>query len=327
MPVRHLASVVCLAGWAVVAGLGVLLLIRAFGPDVPSNALVALLGLGALPYLIALPIAVVALARRQRLLGVVALVVAAAIVPTALPEATARAALPAAARTAPRMRVLSWNLLFSNRDGAAIEAVVRHADADLVVFQEVADSNVPELRDSRMLAAYPYHFTSSQHSAFGSAIWSRLPLEGAEDFDVAGLPMARATVVTPSGPVRLVNVHTLSPVSPQGSDVWPRQLHRLGEEARRPGPPILLVGDFNATWGHRPFRRLLDVGLEDAAAVRGTPWSATWPAGRGFPPPVLRLDHVLTGSGLVATAYATGPSPGSDHRSILVDLALPAAGP
>ena len=87
--------------------------------------------------------------------------------------------------------------------------------------------------------------------------------------------MTTAAVQTAAGPLRLINVHTLSPVTADGLELWPRQMDGLGEEARRPGPPIVLAGDFNATWGHRPFRRLLDTGLDDAGAAR---------AGLGRPP-------------------------------------------
>lgn len=143
---------------------------------------------------------------------------------------------------------------------------------------------------------------------------------GAEEIRLDGLPMTRATVLTEAGPVRLVNVHVLSPLAEASR--WRRQLSLLGEEAARPGPPIMLAGDFNATWGHRPFRRLLATGLSDAAAARGAVWAPTWPAGARLLRPLLRIDHVLTGRGLVATACGTGPAGGSDHRSIVVDVAI-----
>jgi len=265
-----------------------------------------------------------ALVRRHVRLGLVALAVAAAALPTGLPELVARSALPA--RDAPRLRILSWNLYYGNTDAAAIDRVVRDADADLVVLQEVSAANLPLLRRSPILATYPHQVVSTTASTFGSGIWSRLPLDGAEEFYLDGLPMTRAVVGTPAGPVRLINVHALSPIAAGGPATWTRQLRSLGEEARRAGPPVLLAGDFNATWGHRPFRRLLDVGLNDAAAALGRPWSPTWRAG-GRLPPALRLDHVLTGPGLAATSYTTGPGAGSDHRSILVEVAITAPAP
>jgi len=324
--VRHAAAGIRLFGWAVVAVLGLLAVARVVAWDSRSPTLLGIYGLGPLPYLPAVPVAIVALARRHLRLGLVAVGVAAAMLPIGLPEVEARSGVPARARAAPRMRVLSWNLHDTNSDAAAIEQVIRAAQADLVVLQEISLANLPALRGSSVLATYPFSFSSPPPSAFGSGIWSRVPLEGAGEVDIGGLPMVRATVLTPAGPVRLVNVHTLSPVTKDGLLLWPRQLRALGEEARRPGPPVLFAGDFNATWGHHPFRRLLDTGLADAAAARGHPWSATWPADRRLLPPALRLDHLLTGPGLVATSYATGGAGGSDHRSIVADVAVEPAG-
>jgi endonuclease/exonuclease/phosphatase (EEP) superfamily protein YafD len=319
---RHVATVMRLFGWAVVAGLGLLALVRVLAWDARVPLLIGIHGLGPLPYLGAAPVAVAAFARRQVVLGLVALAVTAAIVPTGLPEVAARDGLPSWARGAPRLRVLSWNLYHSNTDVAAIDRVVRDADADVVVLQEVSSSNIGALEGSSSLDGYEHRYLTPQPHVFGSGIWSRLPLDESGDVNIGGLPMTRAVVRTTAGPLRLLNVHTLSPVTKDGLTLWPRQLRALAEEARRPGPPIMMAGDFNATWGHRPFRRLLDAGLDDAGAVRGAWWSPTWPAGRRVLRPALRLDHVLTGPGLAATSYATGGAAGSDHRSIVVTVAV-----
>jgi endonuclease/exonuclease/phosphatase (EEP) superfamily protein YafD len=319
---RHVAAVIRLGGWAVVAGLGLLAIFRVLAWDAQIPLLIGIHGLGPLPYLAAAPVALVALARRRVVLGLVALAVTAVIVPTGLPEVAAQDDVPAWARSAPRLRVLSWNLYHSNTELPAIDRVIRDAEADVVVLQEVSPANIAALEGSAALGGYEHRYTTPQPSIFGSGIWSRFPLEEAGDVDIGGLPMTRAVVRTPAGPVRLINVHTLSPVTKDGLTLWPRQLRVLAEEARRPGPPIMLAGDFNATWGHRPFRRLLDAGLDDAGAVRGARWAPTWPANKRLLRPVLRIDHVLTGPGLAATSYATGRAPGSDHRSIVVTVAV-----
>jgi endonuclease/exonuclease/phosphatase (EEP) superfamily protein YafD len=81
-------------------------------------------------------------------------------------------------------------------------------------------------------------------------------------------------------------------------------------------------GDFNATWGHRAFRRLLDAGLVDAVAARGRPYQMTWPRDRRFVPPLTRIDHVLTRGPLAVTSIRTGDGRGSDHRPLVADVAL-----
>ena len=322
---RHVAAAVRLAGWAVVAGLGLLAITRVVAWDARVPALLGLHGLGPFVYLPAVPVAVAGLARRRVGLGLVGLAVAVAMVPTGLPELAARESLPEGLGAAPRVRILSWNLYQANADGAAIDRVVRDAAADVVVLQEVSVRNIGAVRASPALSAYSHSFTTPQPSAFGSGIWSRLPLEDASEFDVAGLPMTRAVVHAAAGPLRLINVHTLSPVTADGLELWPRQMDRLGEEARRPGPPIVLAGDFNATWGHRPFRRLLDAGLTDAAAARGRAYQMTWPRNRRLVPAAARIDHVLTSQHLAVTRLWAGQGRGSDHRPLVADVAVLAA--
>ncbi len=39
-------------------------------------------------------------------------------------------------------------------------------------------------------------------------------------------------------------------------------------------------------------------------------------------PPLIRIDHVLYGPGLVVTAIRTQPGPGSDHRALLATVAV-----
>lgn len=303
------------------AALGILAVVRAVHWDTRIPKLIGVYALGAVPYLPAIPVALLALARRHVRLGVTALAVGAAILPTGLPELAAREPVPPAAKAARGLRILSWNLYEGNIYEGAIDDVIREADADVVLLQETSTTNAAALAASPALATYAHSFSSPLPSAIGSGIWSRFPLEGAGEFDVGGLPMTRAVVLTPAGPVRIVNVHVLSPVSKAGLTMWPRQLRLLGEEARRPGPPVVLGGDFNATWGHRPFRRLLASGFEDAAAARGVLWAPTWAAGQRTPA-LVRIDHVLTGPGLVTTSYATGTNGGSDHRSIVAEVAL-----
>jgi endonuclease/exonuclease/phosphatase (EEP) superfamily protein YafD len=86
------------------------------------------------------------------------------------------------------------------------------------------------------------------------------------------------------------------------------------------------VGDFNATWGNRGFRAILSTGLTDAAAARGDPFDFTWSQTLPILPPIIRIDHVLTGGDAVTvTAIETHPGPGSDHRDLTATVAVASA--
>jgi endonuclease/exonuclease/phosphatase (EEP) superfamily protein YafD len=82
---------------------------------------------------------------------------------------------------------------------------------------------------------------------------------------------------------------------------------------------VALLGDFNSTCWHPPFRTLLDEGLSSAHLHVGRRLSMSWPT-RWLG--LMRLDHVLYNDALVATNLRDFTIPGSDHRGVVVDLSL-----
>ncbi|MDA8279749.1 MAG: endonuclease/exonuclease/phosphatase family protein [Actinomycetota bacterium] len=89
---------------------------------------------------------------------------------------------------------------------------------------------------------------------------------------------------------------------------------------------LLVVGDFNATWQNKWFRRLLAGGLVDGAAARAHAFDMTWSQTMPVLPPLVRIDHVLTSAGLTVTRISTGAGPGSDHRLLRATVAVRPAG-
>ena len=120
---------------------------------------------------------------------------------------------------------------------------------------------------------------------------------------------------------------------PTAGYVWqvagqPDFLEHVGDGMRATDPEVqdqpgyvVVVGDFNATMQHAPFRDLLDTGLRDAHLERGDGWAATFPADRSFPP-VLRIDHVLVGDDVEVLEVGSGDATGSDHKPVWAVLAL-----
>ena len=133
----------------------------------------------------------------------------------------------------------------------------------------------------------------------------------------------RRTVVT-IGTRRLALwvVHTTAPIDP-GVGQWNDELDGVVRMLRTDRPrPLLLLGDFNATWGNRGFRAILSTGLTDGAAARGQDFDMTWSQMTSPLPPMVRIDHVLTGPGVEVTAIHTEPGPGSDHRALAATVAV-----
>ena len=99
-------------------------------------------------------------------------------------------------------------------------------------------------------------------------------------------------------------------------------LAAVGRSVRASGDSsMLMIGDFNATWGNSGFVALLHDGLTDGAAARGKATDMTWPNG-AVVPPFVRIDHVLTGARLAVTEIAAKPGFGSDHRYLVAMVAI-----
>jgi endonuclease/exonuclease/phosphatase (EEP) superfamily protein YafD len=220
------------------------------------------------------------------------------------------------------VRLLSFNLLFVNLDMGAVAAELRKADADVLLLQEMSRANLELLEKEEVLDAYPHRLVDARPDALGSAIYSRLPLDDAEIWRTSGFPMARATVLVDDRRLRVYDVHTRAPFGPGAYEHWIRQLQGLGDAAASEPHPVVMAGDYNATWGHRPFRELMGRGLRDAFVERRRWWTTTWPCDSRMLPPFARIDHVLVSADVAVRGVLVGAAAGSDHRPVIADLAV-----
>ena len=90
----------------------------------------------------------------------------------------------------------------------------------------------------------------------------------------------------------------------------------------------VLLGDFNATYDHAPFREMLGEGtaadsprLHDAGRECGAGITSTWPANLEIPA-FCSIDHVVTSDRVIATEVSTAEVPGSDHLALIATLEL-----
>ena len=152
------------------------------------------------------------------------------------------------------------------------------------------------------------------------AVWSRYPLD--ENERQATINRTVDTwIETPDGPLRMLGVHPPTPVFDFAG--WTREIDQITDDVSMLSEPTLVIGDFNASYWHPSFRRLLDQGLVDAHMTHGAGWTASWPTDELFPP-FVRLDHALTSSELVSVDVHDFEVPGSDHAGFVVTV-VPAA--
>jgi vancomycin resistance protein VanJ len=92
-------------------------------------------------------------------------------------------------------------------------------------------------------------------------------------------------------------------------------------EALDPEVPAVVGGDLNSGERSGAYRRLVDAGFTDPQRDVGSGMGFTWPSDGRWLPPVVRVDWVLA-RGVTATSAEVHRAPGSDHRAVVVDLAL-----
>lgn len=322
---RHRSSVVLTAGWLIVAVLGLVALLRLVAWD-SLEPLIVLNALTPIVYLPAWAVTAGALIARRWWLAAAAAAVVAAQVAFVVPELSAAAPVPTWARHAPVVRLFDANIDKSLRFQAGYVRAIEQDRPDVVTLEEFTPPALQSMIASGVLASFPYRCVAPAPGAAGFLIASRLRLTGCQVrtvfWDYQWMPyLVEATLSSPGGPIALRLVHTLAPL-PQSWGEWSAALAAVGQSVRASGDStMLMVGDFNATWGNSGFVALLHDGLTDAAAARGKATDMTWPNG-AIVPPFARIDHVLTGARLAATEISAEPGFGSDHRYLVATVAI-----
>lgn len=220
------------------------------------------------------------------------------------------------------VRVMTVNLYVGAADLATILRLVRDDDVDLLVVQEALPETVTDL-NAGLRTTLPHILPSDPTDPAGTVVWSRWPLSSLGPPLGVGGEISRSLLKVPGAvPVTLTGVHTVSPGRGR-IDAWNRDLQSLVAASKQTLGAQLLLGDFNASRDHKPFRQLIGTGLVDAAeAVRMPPWrGVTWPANKRRLPVLVRLDHVLvTPESIGVRDVRPVTIPGTDHRAVLADL-------
>jgi endonuclease/exonuclease/phosphatase (EEP) superfamily protein YafD len=240
------------------------------------------------------------------------------------PEVLAFSSIPAAVRTEPTIRLFDANVQDDNASMAGYVEQLRRYRPDLVTLEETAPPDYDQFSLAGVFHDLPYRFTVvDTRGSRGFIIASRYPLGHATVLYVHRLAyMIRASLSFHGQRLSLWVVHTTPPVNPDWNN-WNLELNGMYSELERfHSRQLLMVGDFNASWGNRGFRAILSTGLTDAAAARGQLFDFTWNQRLPLLPPFMRIDHVLTGSDLTVTSIGTHDGPGSEHRDMTATVAV-----
>jgi endonuclease/exonuclease/phosphatase (EEP) superfamily protein YafD len=294
-------------------------IIRGFGLD-HGFPLVPLMAFTPYAMVAAFLVAGIALALRNwaaaSVAGLVTLLLAAAVLPRAIGDGTVE---PEGRET---FTVLSTNIHHGTADPAAVLALVERYEPDLLSVQELTPSFARKLADVGLAAHLPHSVLETHRSTSGAGLYSRFELRKLPSPHRFAFRMPRAELTLPSGShLRVVGIHPYPPQLNRASE-WEEALESLPSAGT--GTPWLLAGDFNATLDQSQLRDILDRGYRDAGDVAGKGLEPTFPREGHLIPPVT-IDHVLADSRLGIVDYGVEELPGSDHRAIHAELALPKA--
>jgi endonuclease/exonuclease/phosphatase (EEP) superfamily protein YafD len=252
-------------------------------------------------------------------LAIAAGVVVVALGAWVLPPTVRTVPVTAAARRAPHLRIASANLRFDNREHGPLLSELGRVRADIVVMEEVTPAWWHAIAASGLTASHPHVARAVRDDPGGMVVLSRLPLHHVVVHRADGWPIITATVATRGRRFQVMGVHLIAPLETFARNQ--RAERAITAIARHLARPRVLVGDFNASPSNRWFGQLLGLGLRDAHQAVGRPFATTWPNGRHLVPPLL-LDHLFADPPIVPLRVREGRGTGSDHRPIVVDLAL-----
>ena len=225
--------------------------------------------------------------------------------------------------TSNAIRLMSVNVLSSNRSHGLLIEEIRRVDPDVVSILELT-SVLQERLDAELSDEYPYSVArADDFGNFGIGLYSKHRLDKIEVFT---LNEAINSIAVNCQGYHLIATHPLPPMRNQMFRSRNEHLSMLGGRVKQlnrqsPDVPVAVMGDLNLT----PWSPLFG-DFEKASGLRraksGFGITPTWYARFDQFPFGLVLDHFLISDSLGCSEYRVGNDCGSDHRSVSVRLGM-----
>ena len=230
------------------------------------------------------------------------------------------------------LKVMTFNVHYSNRNVDEIAAFIRLEEPDIVALQEITLELAGPLQDE-LAAEYPY-YTYDNSWGYPLGLLSRYPLQTQPH--APGVQRSIEVVIdTPEGPVTVWNVHPFVAVDRIGWQSQQRTFETITSKVDTEQQPVIILGDFNATTISENYR-LIAHHLTDVQAAAGRGFGFTFPENDvldkipwvpwyvqllRIPRPFLRIDHILVSRHFAPLdTYVVPNGFGSDHRPVVATL-------
>ena len=219
--------------------------------------------------------------------------------------------------------VMSANMEHGNADAQSLVMATREHRVDVLVLIEITAAAVQRLRVAGLDTLLPESVGQPSQGAGGTIIRSRVPMTlvqaRLDQMSTHSFLEPVVSIHASTGDVVLRAVHSMPP-DPSGTAGWRSGLADLQawRERQSRDLPLVLAGDFNASWGHPGFREVAET-MTDAHRAAGEVWAPTWPQGRALIRPFIQLDHVLA-RGMSVVDAGVVHLPNTDHAAVWARL-------
>lgn len=236
------------------------------------------------------------------------------------------------------LRILTCNVRTGQFNTQALSELIRVSSVDIVALQECPPSVQLDL---------PTGWRKTQAGIL--AIMSRFPIEAKPPILTKHPPhvwprpsVLPCAVSTPQGEVIFHSVYLPSPryglqhlldrrigINPQKADLLISETANRRNAARNArnalqvnDHPFILAGDFNMPVESTIYREVW-ADLQNAFSAKGRGYGWSFRDKALFVPIQARIDHILTGNGVIPLTCEVGPEVGSDHLPVIADVLIP----
>lgn len=221
---------------------------------------------------------------------------------------------------APEIRVMSFNLLSNNESYNEVIEYIESVDPDLVFLHEASRPWEVALESADL--EYDVIRGRSDQLIFGTLVLARDPVDAVSYGFAETQPRAIAITYQPEGwpaPLHVLSTHPLAPTTAERAGLRDAQIGFAADWAVEQQGAFAVVGDLNASPWSAAFGELTSSGVLRNSQI-GFGLQPTFPATSNilFRVPI---DHLLHSEELVVLDRRLGDALGSDHFSLIVDLA------
>ncbi len=244
------------------------------------------------------------------------------------------------------IKVMSFNILFKNRDMNPAFEALQKADTDIIAMQEITKPQAQVLGEA-LKEKYQYNsYNNAPDKILGVATFSKSPLRKIGQIPSQYGHAELVEIEDASRKFYLVNIHTSS-IDPLDIFDQPSNIQKAYENREKffaeifaylrenqvDIKKVLLAGDFNSTEGNKLYQIVQAAGFKDSFREISPviPFSSfTFPhnwlglADRNAKMiPLIRIDYIFSGTGFKPIkADIVQEATGSDHRPVIMTLGI-----